>query len=511
MSDWSAGYVTEVGYTHGFYRELVPRMLAFGALLRGLAAPGLGPEPIRVLELGCGQGLSANIIAAACPEVDYTAVDFNPAHIAGARALAEAAGIPNIRFREASFEDVAEDAGLGQFDVVTLHGVYTWVSEANRRHIVRIARDKLEGGGLLYVSYNTHPGWTPFMPIRRMFMDAIAAAPQVPLLERLEEVFKLFRRLTEVKARYVAGMPGLAERMKRLEGLQKNYFAHEFLNEEWTIFHFAEVAEDMARAKLTYVGSAHVLENVDYLNLTPEQRAFLGEIRDSVRREGLRDLIESRQFRRDIFVKGRLPLGPVRIREVWSNLRFALSARAADVPRKVKGGLGEFDLKADIYGRLLDRLDGGPRTGRELLETVAGTGAGWPQLCEALAILVGQGSCHVAPPEKGEEQRAKRTEALNGAILQRARDSTELQFLASPVIGSAVAVDRISQLMLLAAREKRADPVRFVWGILRSHGQKLIKDGKVLETEEESLAHLRQLVDRFQSGPSVTLGRLKVR
>ena len=93
MSDWSAGYVTEVGYTHGYYRELVPQYLALAALARGVAAPGLGYAPLRVLELGCGQGLSANLIAAANPHLDYTAVDFNPAHIAGAQALAAAAGV----------------------------------------------------------------------------------------------------------------------------------------------------------------------------------------------------------------------------------------------------------------------------------------------------------------------------------------------------------------------------------------------------------------------------------
>jgi SAM-dependent methyltransferase len=80
MSDWSAGYVTEVGYIHGYYQELLPLRLGFACLAKGVAAPGLGAEPIRVLELGCGQGLSANIIAAANPQIDYTAIDFNPEH-----------------------------------------------------------------------------------------------------------------------------------------------------------------------------------------------------------------------------------------------------------------------------------------------------------------------------------------------------------------------------------------------------------------------------------------------
>ena len=158
---------------------------------RGSSA-GLGREPIRVLELGCGQGLSANIIAAANPHIKYTAIDFNPEHIAGAQALAKEAATPNVRFIEASFEQVADDASLGPFDVITLHGIYTWVSAENRQHIIRIARDKLKTGGLLYVSYNCYPGWSSVIPIRRMFTDTSEVLPKEPIFDRLAEGLRLF-------------------------------------------------------------------------------------------------------------------------------------------------------------------------------------------------------------------------------------------------------------------------------------------------------------------------------
>jgi SAM-dependent methyltransferase len=200
MSSWAEGYVTEIGYTYGYYGELVPSRLAFACLTKGVGAPGLNAEPFRLLELGCGQGLSANIIAAANPHIDYTAVDFNPAHIAGASALARDANTPNVHFREASFEEIATDETLGEFDVITLHGIYTWVSTENREHIIRIVRDKLKTGGLLYVSYNCYPGWAPLAPIRRLFTDTSLVAPKAPILDRLEQSFRLFDRLKEVNA-----------------------------------------------------------------------------------------------------------------------------------------------------------------------------------------------------------------------------------------------------------------------------------------------------------------------
>ena len=82
--------------------------------------------------------------------------------------------------------------------------------------------------------------------------------------------------------------------------------------------------------------------------------------------------------------------------------------------------------------------------------------------------------------------------------------------LASPVLGGAVEVDGITQLMLLSAREKSADPVGFIWNVLKSRGQKIVKDGKPLDSEEENLAELRQKVGEIQGGRGRVLAALKV-
>src|SRR5215211_1762124 len=168
MSDWSSGYVVDVTYTHGFYRELAPSYLGFAALVQGFAAPGLGDEPLTYCELGCGQGGSTNLLASANPHVEFHANDFNPAHIAGARDLARAARLSNVHFYDLSFAEFAENRQLPMFDIIGLHGVYSWISEENRQHIVRFIRERLKPGGVLYISYNAMPGWAPLMPLRHV-------------------------------------------------------------------------------------------------------------------------------------------------------------------------------------------------------------------------------------------------------------------------------------------------------------------------------------------------------
>ena len=87
--DWTAGYVTELEYTYGYYRELCPGLLRLACLSAGIAPPPM--KSMNYLELGFGQGLSINIHAAAV-DGEFWGTDFNPTQVAHARAIVEAAG-----------------------------------------------------------------------------------------------------------------------------------------------------------------------------------------------------------------------------------------------------------------------------------------------------------------------------------------------------------------------------------------------------------------------------------
>ncbi|MGO9674404.1 MAG: class I SAM-dependent methyltransferase [Methylocella sp.] len=494
MSDWSAGYVTEVGYPYGYYRDLTPHNLALAALSKGIAAPGLDGGPVRVLELGCGQGYSANLIAAANPAIDYTAIDFNPAHIAGAAALAREAGTKNVRFSEASFEDFADDKGEGPFDIITLHGVYSWVSAEHRAQVIRIAREKLRPGGILYVSYNCYPGWASSVPIHRLFADVAAGSPYEPVDVRIANAFQIFKVLGRIGARCLEANPAVVERFSQLEQLPVNYLAHELLNANWTIFHSADVNRDMAQAKLTFVGSARILDHLDPLNLTDTQQLLLNQVKDPMRRESLRDLIVNQEFRRDIFIKGASDPAASPL-ESWRSLRFALAARARDVPLKIKGQLAEATLAPETYGALLEQLDLGPASLAQLIALPKFRALGLAVLQNHLLMLLGQGTCQLALSDQGGAERMKSTDSFNRAILARARRGADYGFLASPVTGAGVGVDRVGQLALLAMHEgvyKRED---FIAAILKDNPATSTSAGPApRESLREGLAHFDEKI-----------------
>jgi len=171
-ADWTEGYVAEIEYTSGFFSELAPKQLAFAALVAGYQAPPID-HSFTYFELGCGKGVSTNLIAAANPNGRFYANDFNPAHIVVARALAADARIENVTFLEKSFAELGGEE-LPDFDYIALHGVYSWVSDENRRAIVDFIRRKLKPGGVVYISYNCLPGWSQVAPLRELMVQYAA-------------------------------------------------------------------------------------------------------------------------------------------------------------------------------------------------------------------------------------------------------------------------------------------------------------------------------------------------
>src|SRR5262249_11722418 len=46
------------------------------------------------------------------------------------------------------------------------HGVYSWVPEHVRDHLLKLSKTNLAPHGVAYVSYNTYPGWYFRAPVR---------------------------------------------------------------------------------------------------------------------------------------------------------------------------------------------------------------------------------------------------------------------------------------------------------------------------------------------------------
>lgn len=491
MARWNEGYVADVTYTSQFYREMTPAWLGMAAVLLGHRPPDLA-RPFRWAELGCGNGFTAAVVAAACPQAEVWAFDFNPAHIETARLLASRAGLGNVTYREASFADLADasDAALPEFDFIVAHGVYSWIAPEHRRQVVSFVRQRLRPGGLFYNSYNDAVGWASMVPLREL-MRLVTNASGTRSDLAVGQIATLIDRLTEGQANFFAANPSIERRVKMLRTHDARYLAHEYLNEHWHPQMAADVMAEMQEAKCSFIGSATLTDNIDATSIPPGMRPLMNETQDVALRETLRDFAGSQSFRRDIYRRGVTGLATGEHLDLLDALTLAGVAKPALGEEGIEFScqLGTVTGDRALYGSLIDALARGPLTLREARAMPGWVGKPLTELLQAFALLVSGGFAHPVMPGGASGEGIASCRALNRAIARMNADGTSIANLVSPVLGSAIPANLTETLIvgeLLDGREARPEQLadRLV-AILARTGRKMQKDGAAVNDSDE--------------------------
>ena len=509
MTDWTSGYVADIGYTYGYYLELNPQRVKLAFLNAGLVAPEFGTA----CELGFGQGLSANMHAAASV-CSWHGTDFNPAQAGFAQELATVSGANAHLFDEAFAEFAQRD--LPEFDYIGLHGIWSWISDENRAVIVDFIRKKLKVGGVLYISYNTLPGWGTFAPMRHLMTEHadIIGADGVGIVSRIDGALDFTEKLLATNPLFARANPLVADRISKIKGQNRHYLAHEYFNRDWHPMHFGTMGQWLEPAKLTYACSAHYLDAVEAVNLTPEQQAFLKDIHDPMFKQTVRDFMVNQQFRKDYWVKGARRLTPLEQAQGLRDQRLVMTAHRPDVALKVTGALGDATLSDKVYAPVLDLMaDHKIRSLAQIEQSVKDAGINFAQLIQTVLVLCGNATLSTVQDDAATTKAKKHTDKLNTHLMLKARSSNDISALASPVTGGGVTVGRFQQVFVLAIQQGKKKPedwAAFVARILASQGQKIVKDGKPLETEGEQLKELTTQATDFASKQLPILKALQI-
>lgn len=498
MSDWTEGYVADIGYTYGYYMELNPARVKLAFLNAGLVCPEFGTA----CELGFGQGVSTNIHAAASI-TQWSGTDFNPSQASFAQELAQVSGSGAQLFDEA-FDQFAARSDLPNFDYIGLHGIWSWISDENRGVIVDFIRRKLKVGGVLYISYNTQPGWAAMVPMRDLLTEhsEVMGASGQGIVPRIEAALGFAEKLLATNPTYARANPLIAERLKAIKAQNRNYVAHEYFNRDWKPMSFADMAKWLAPAKLNFACSAHYLDFIEGINLTADQQALLNEIPDLMFRQTVRDFMVNQQFRKDYWVKGARKHSTYDQDKLVGMQRVLLTTHRADVNLKVNGALGEAAMHEPMYAPVLDAMaDHKVRSLAQLEAVVREKGVNFGQLVQVIVVLAGAGHVALVQDDAAIAKAKKRTDALNTHLQQKALGGADLVgFLASPVSGGGFAVNRFQQLFLLSAASGKKSPndwAQYVWQIISGQGQRIIVNGETLATVEENLAELTAQANTF--------------
>lgn len=230
-----------------------PERLALTSLLHG--GPRLSLDDYRVLELGCGNGANLLALAYYRRNASFVGVDGSAAAIARAEGHRATLELPNLRFVHADFE-CADRQLEGQFDFILAHGVFSWVPDPTRDALFELCARRLRKLGLLYLNYNTLPGWN----VRGLVRSFLLARdnPALTLQTRAEHA----RFLSAQMASALASAPDhpymkLMEREFRfLSDGDPTYVAHEFLASDNNAYWRSQFLAIAAQHGFGYVADA---------------------------------------------------------------------------------------------------------------------------------------------------------------------------------------------------------------------------------------------------------------
>ncbi len=505
---YNAGYTIDIPYEARFFRELTPNYLRALLLLQGIDLPKSNSgKPFQYLELGYGQGTSLAIHA--CSNYgEFWGTDINPEHALHASSMIHS---PNACVLNESFAELAHKSKNGRlpmFDMIVLHGVWSWVSSENQQHILDIIANSLMTGGVVYISYNCMPGWSSTMSIRDFlyFHTTHYNYPANASTSKAQDAFALLKTLHDGGAHYFANNAAATAKIARMQEQSLSYIVHEYMNAHWSASYFKDVAQQLHTAKCQFLTSARPLTHLS-IAIPEDMQATMSAAHDTTLRETLRDFIHNTQFRCDIYVKGKNTLSPHDFLEKLGKLSFVLLCRPEEFSYTVRCPLAEVECKKEIYAPLMEYLardNFRPKPVASMLEQPSCKHLSLQSLIEMLTVLMGAAVIH--PAQEVTQALQEQCHFFNIHTCLAGEEHVAHTDLASPVLGGGIHVSDIEKAFLKMRAQSFAQRgvyapkevyVPLLLTDMQAAGQDLMLKGKKLNSDD-ALLHLHKEAEKFE-------------
>lgn len=285
----------EVPYINSPYAQTHPSRLFVMGKLAGLNPPAV--ESCRVLELGASEGENLMGMAIVLPSAEFVGIELAELPVARGQKTISDLGLSNMRLEQMNILDV--DKGLGQFDYIIAHGIYSWTPPEVRDHVLAIARANLNPGGIAYVSYNTYPGRHVYEVLREMMQFHIGEEKNPAMrLQKAREVLRTVATGRPEPDTLDAAVAGYA--VELLERTDSALY-HDDLCEFYQAVYFHDFVAHASCHGLRIVSEANPQDAV-MQNVRPEALAQIREMAagDRIREEQYLDFARTRKFRQTL-------------------------------------------------------------------------------------------------------------------------------------------------------------------------------------------------------------------
>ena len=314
---------------------LAPERLALASLLHG--GPRMDLRRFRYLELGCGNGANLLPLAYYRRNGTFVGIDAAPAACALGQSWVNALSLENLSLHAADFASAAPLLDE-PFDFVVVHGVYSWISEADREALLQLCREHLCPRGLLYISYNARPGWDIRGLVRNFLQRQLSPIPQGMTQGQSAQALCTqllpFLKLTDHPFSHL-----MASELDLLLGYQPSYVVHDYLAPHNEAFWRSEFLQRMADSGFVYVADADFNHPSGRVQEQLPQQLRKAGISDDALGDTL-DLVSYRQFHCALLTRSSISLNPLQDRELAT---MNLSSPMRPVHSAVDGPTDQFE------------------------------------------------------------------------------------------------------------------------------------------------------------------------
>ncbi len=285
------------------------------------------PDNCRMLELGCGDGTNLLSFAYCHPNSKFVGIDLSKVHIDDANAAKEALRLANARFECGDLTTLSVD-DFGQFDFIIAHGLFSWVPDFIRDHVLRIYSECLAPNGIGYISYNAYPGFHIREIARGIMRFHTASIDGVE--EKVNQAGTILGFIHEALPKeHLHAKLIERELTEFLERPASNVY-HDDLADVNRAYYFHEFASMIGEYGLQYVSESDISSSTTH-GFSEEVRSVLNTIgTDLIIREQYTDFIKFRRFRSTLICHSDFTLNRNADPSIVELFRISSSLKPAD-------------------------------------------------------------------------------------------------------------------------------------------------------------------------------------
>ena len=274
---------------------------------------GLSPAPAsnaRILEIGSSYG--GNLISQALfyPQATFTGIEIAPTQVSVGKTYIDQLVITNLDLLEGDVNESHDH--LGTYDYIIAHGFYSWVDEDTKDNFLRLCKEHLAENGILYMSYNTYPGWHKMDSVRALLEFANKDIDTLNHREKVRhgktvasKLGALMLEYDTVKNQQTSFLQSLRQTLQK----QDCYVGHDHLEPVNTPVYFHQCMDHMAEHGFTYLCDCDL--NLSFPTVYDETLRTQLQVlapHDPLAREQYIDFMLNTAFRKSLFThKGATP------------------------------------------------------------------------------------------------------------------------------------------------------------------------------------------------------------